>query len=108
MCVSVRDGTCGVLAPHNACVSVNSEGGSCAGAVPPAGLHAEVAQMGLQDREQVLRDAELARRLQEEEEEEERLLRKGQRPGNDISPPVGLITPCPSPYRHTCLLIATV
>ncbi|XP_058858252.1 coiled-coil domain-containing protein 187 isoform X6 [Acipenser ruthenus] len=65
----------------------NREGGSCAGAAPPAGLHAEVAQMGLQDREQVLRDAELARRLQEEEEEEERLLRKGQRPGNDISPP---------------------
>ncbi|XP_058858248.1 coiled-coil domain-containing protein 187 isoform X2 [Acipenser ruthenus] len=64
-----------------------AEGGSCAGAAPPAGLHAEVAQMGLQDREQVLRDAELARRLQEEEEEEERLLRKGQRPGNDISPP---------------------
>ncbi|XP_058848950.1 trichohyalin-like isoform X2 [Acipenser ruthenus] len=64
-----------------------AEGGSCAGAAPPAGLHVEVAQMGLQDREQVLRDAELARRLQEEEEEEERLLRKGQRPENDISPP---------------------
>ncbi|XP_041087557.1 uncharacterized protein LOC121301906 isoform X2 [Polyodon spathula] len=64
-----------------------AEGGSCAGAALPAALHAEVAQLGLQDREQVLRDAELARRLQEEEEEEERLLRKGQWPGNDISPP---------------------